>query len=206
MGTDQIDHMKNKLDSIKILLIISICFSFLMAFTTVYRDKLTPIPKIPSKSIVNIPITPLEIPQIKIKLSPTEQFLNDLGHRESSNRYHVVNQYGYMGKYQFGSKTLKNLGYNISRKVFLNSPEIQEEAMLKLLKANKHTLRRQIKKYNNRLVNGVYITESGILAAAHLAGPGNVRKWLRNGTEFQDGNGTKITSYLKQFANYNLYL
>jgi hypothetical protein len=50
----------------------------------------------------------------------------------------------------------------------------------------------------------VYITESGLLAAAHLAGPGNVKKFLRKGYEFKDGNGTKMTSYMIKFSNYRL--
>ena len=48
------------------------------------------------------------------------------------------------------------------------------------------------------------ITESGILAAAHLAGPGNVKKFFKKGVEFKDGNGTKMTSYLTQFSGYEL--
>ena len=133
-----------------------------------------------------------------------DTFLYEMAKRESSNRYHVVNQYGYMGAYQFGSKTLKDLGYNVTRKEFLSNPALQEEAMLKLLKANKHTLRRQIKKYDGKLVNGVLVTESGLLAAAHLVGAGSVRKWVRNGKEFKDGNGVTLVSYLKRFNGYYL--
>ena len=138
-----------------------------------------------------------EIPNLNI-------FLNDLGYRESSNRYDVVNQYGYMGKYQFGKSTLKGLGYNISKEEFLSSPDLQEEAMIKLLKANKHTLRRQIKRYDGKLVNGVLVTESGLLAAAHLVGAGSVRKWVRNGKTYRDGNGVTLVSYLTKFNGYYL--
>jgi hypothetical protein len=55
------------------------------------------------------------------------------------------------------------------------------------------------------VVNGIKITESGILAAAHLAGPGNVKKFLRsNGTRsFNDGFGTSIKHYFKKFAGYD---
>jgi hypothetical protein len=76
--------------------------------------------------------------------------------------------------------------------------------MFVLLKRNKHTLRREIKKYVGKTINGIYITESGILAAAHLGGAGNVKKFFRKGYEFKDGNGTKMTSYMKRFANYEL--
>ena len=153
-------------------------------------------------------IAPLPEPVIEapnfIKVYNLETFLYDMAERESSNRYDVVNQYGYMGAYQFGSQTLKNLGYKVTRKEFLSNPILQEEAMLKLLKANKHTLRKQIKKYDGKLVNGVLVTESGLLAAAHLVGAGTVRKWVRNGKKYTDGNGVDLTSYLVKFNGYYL--
>ena len=132
-------------------------------------------------------------------------FLDAIGFRESSNNYKAVNQFGYLGKYQFGRKTLNAIGFeNVSNREFLANPSIQEEAMLILLKQNKHTLRKEIAKYSGKVINGIYITESGILAAAHLAGAGNVKKFFRKGYEFKDGNGTKMTSYMKRFANYKL--
>ena len=132
-------------------------------------------------------------------------FLDAIGFRESSGNYKAVNRFGYLGKYQFGRATLNAIGFkNVSNREFLANPSIQEKAMLTLLKRNKHTLRREIKKYVGKTIHGVYITESGILAAAHLAGAGNVRKFFRKGYEFKDGNGTKMTSYMIKFANYSL--
>ena len=159
-------------------------------------------------------IKPLEIvePKLEVKIKiPAirnhNKFLDEVGFRESSNNYKAVNQFGYLGKYQFGRKTLNAIGFkDISNYEFLSNPEIQEEAMLVLLQKNKHTLRREIKKYVGETVNGIYITESGILAAAHLGGAGNVRKFFRKGYEFEDGNGTKMTSYMIRFADYNLNL
>ena len=159
-------------------------------------------------------IKPLEIvePKLEVKIEiPAirnhNKFLDEVGFRESSNNYKAVNQFGYLGKYQFGRKTLNAIGFeDVSNYEFLSNPEIQEEAMLVLLQKNKHTLRREIKKYVGETVNGIYITESGILAAAHLGGAGNVRKFFRKGHEFEDGNGTKMTSYMIRFADYNLNL
>jgi hypothetical protein len=132
-------------------------------------------------------------------------FLDAIGFRESSGNYKAVNRFGYLGKYQFGRATLNAIGFkNVSNREFLANPSIQEKAMLTLLKRNKHTLRREIRKYVGKTIHGVYITESGILAAAHLGGAGNVKKFFRNGKNFADGNGTKITSYMKRFANYEL--
>ena len=174
----------------------------LMAFTT-YRSVIAPIQEIKPQPIQLIPIT-IETPVITIKLTSHNEFLNAIGHRESSNNYTVVNEFGYMGKYQFGNQTLKGLGIEVSKTDFINDPALQEKAMLLLLTHNKKKLKRYIKKYEGTIVHGVYITESGILAAAHLAGQGNVRKFLRNGFEFKDGNGTKMTAYMKQFGGYKL--
>ena len=178
---------------------------FLSAFKE-YKKTLIPISSIitPIKTIIPLDIDYLEAPVIEIKPTSHQQFLDAIGQRESSNRYDVVNSYGYMGKYQFGSKTLKGLGYKVSKEEFLNNPELQEQAMLDLLKHNKKKLKRFIDKYEGKTVHGIYITEPGILAAAHLAGQGNVRKFFRKGYEFKDGFGTKMTSYMSQFGGYNL--
>ena len=163
---------------------------------------------------IEVPIKKIDVvkPKLEVKIEmPTVKnhntFLNDIGFRESTNNYKAVNQFGYLGKYQFGRKTLNAIGFkDVSNREFLVNPSIQEEAMLVLLKRNKRTLRREIKKYVGKTINGVYITESGLLAAAHLAGAGNVRRFFRKGYEFRDGNGTKMTSYMIKFANYNLNL
>jgi|TARA_R110000803_G_scaffold110767_1_gene179247 hypothetical protein len=190
--------MKNLLKFIVCVLSIV----FMMAFKS-YRASLIPVIEIETKSIVLIPIK-IENPKLEIKLTGHQQFLDAIGHRESGNRYNIVNKYGYMGKYQFGKATLKGLGIKVSNEEFINSPELQEKAMQLLLEHNKKKLKRYIKKYEGTIVHGVYITESGILAAAHLGGQGNVRKFFRNGYEFKDGFGTNITSYMELFSNYKL--
>ena len=168
-------------------------------------------------TVVAIEVTPVKevsviTPKLEVKtempiVKNHSKFLDDIGFRESSNNYKAVNQFGYLGKYQFGRNTLNAIGFDsISNYEFLSNPSIQEEAMLTLLKKNKHTLRKEIKKYVGQTINGIYITESGILAAAHLGGAGNVRKFFRKGYEFKDGNGTKMTSYMVRFADYDLNL
>jgi len=186
----------------KVLLALSIAL-VLYSFGSMMKAKITEVNSIEVEKLV---VTKeIEIKAEVIKEIPNlNLFLNDIGFRESSNRYDIVNQYGYMGKYQFGIKTLKSLGIKTTKKEFLSSPDLQEEAMITLLKSNQHNLRRQIKKYDGKLVNGILVTESGLLAAAHLGGPGSVKKWLRSGEDFKDGNGTKITSYIKTFNGYDL--
>ena len=160
----------------------------------------TPIKEI---SVIQPELKVVKLPAVKNHSS----FLNAVGYRESTNNYKAVNQFGYLGKYQFGRKTLNAIGLDsVSNREFLANPNIQEEAMSILLKKNRHTLRREIRKYVGDTINSIYITESGILAAAHLAGAGNVKKFFRRGYEFKDGNGTKMTSYMIMFANYDLKL
>tara|TARA_R110000822_G_scaffold291733_2_gene413702 strand:+ start:763 stop:1359 length:597 start_codon:yes stop_codon:yes gene_type:complete len=194
-----------KLDNIEFVLGFAfVLFMFMLSsFGYMMHRNYTIASELEIAEIAPLPEPVIEAPNY-IKVYNLDTFLYDMAVRESSNRYDVVNQYGYMGAYQFGSQTLKNLGYKVTRKEFLSNPALQEEAMLKLLKANKHTLRRQIKKYDGKLVNGVLVTESGLLAAAHLVGAGSVRKWVRNGKEFKDGNGVTLVSYLKRFNGYYL--
>jgi len=193
--------MKKQILTVIISMIATIS---LVGFTTNYiKPKIYMVTELESKPVQPIKI---EIEPVSIDINETEMFLNAIGMRESSNRYDVVNGWGYMGKYQFGKRTLKNLGYDISKKEFLNSPHIQEMAMLDLLSHNKKILQSYINQYSGVIVDGIEITESGILAAAHLGGPGNVKRYFKKGKQFKDGNGTKLTSYLTNFSGYALNL
>lgn len=131
-------------------------------------------------------------------------FKEALGFKESGGDYKIINEFGYMGKYQFGRGTLKLIGVRDTN-LFLNSPDLQEAAFYANASRNKWILRKDIEQFNDQVVNGIKITESGILAAAHLAGPGNVKKFLRsNGTNsFNDGFGTSIKYYFKKFGGYD---
>ena len=191
-----------KLDNIVILLLFALVLYTLMAFTT-YKSYPNNVSEIKPIEIQPIEI---EIESFELVQPSHQQFLEAIGHRESSNNYSVINEFGYMGKYQFGKATLKGLGINVTKEEFINNPKLQERAMHMLLSHNQKKLKRYIKKYDGKIVHGILITESGILAAAHLAGQGNVRKFLKNGFVFEDGNGTKMTSYMKQFGGYILNL
>ncbi len=131
-------------------------------------------------------------------------FKEALGFKESRNNYFSVNTLGYLGKYQFGKSTLKLIGIN-NASLFLKTPELQEKAFIANTQRNKWVLRRDIKRFEGRYVNGIKITESGILAAAHLAGPGSVKKYLRSyGKQgFSDAYGTTIRSYMKRFSGFD---
>lgn len=131
-------------------------------------------------------------------------FKQALAIKESQGLYRLVNPFGYMGKYQFGKSTLRGLGiYNT--KEFLNNPRLQERAFKALLSKNKWELRREIEQYEGKIIRGVKVTESGLLAAAHLAGAGSVKNFLKsNGKKgFRDGFGTSLKSYIKKFGGYD---
>ena len=180
---------------------------FLTAFkvSRVLREWQEPL-YVDSRPAIMVMMPKLEAPKIEIDRKDHESFLRKIGHVESGNRYSIVNRWGYMGKYQFGIETLRALDIKASKKEFLSSPILQEKAMAKLLAENKKSLRRYIRKYDKKVVHGVYVTESGILAAAHLGGAGNVQNWFKHGEDFKDGNGTPITRYMKIFSGYNLNL
>jgi len=131
-------------------------------------------------------------------------FQQSLAARESQGKYHKVNSLGYLGKYQFGAETLKSLGIK-DEEQFLQNRKMQERAFIANLSRNKWELRKEIEKYAGRVIRGIPITESGILAAAHLGGPGSVKRFLKsNGRrKCKDGYGTSIGEYMKDFAGYD---
>jgi len=132
-------------------------------------------------------------------------FMEAVGKRESGGNYKIVNKYGCLGKYQFCS--LRNVPEAQSRTHFLNSPDLQDRAMIELLRRNKTYLQPYIDQYAGALVlDGVVITESGILAGAHLAGPGGMERYFKYGRNGRDANGTSVTSYLIKFSGYKLEL
>ena len=167
-----------------------------------------------------------------------EAFLVALGFRESSSRYHVTSPSGtFLGKYQLGPMALQDIGFmnadrtwtSLARQFgvtdnqsFLNSPTAQEYA----IRAYHQRLWRSVENWghderigttftgtlagSNERVS-IEITASGLLAGAHLVGPGNDTNNQR-GLEFMfrtgiipvDGNGMPATRYMSDFGNYDL--
>jgi len=132
-------------------------------------------------------------------------FKEALAFKESQGNYSSVNTLGYLGKYQFGANTLKLMGVN-DTKLFLENPMVQENIFELNVSRNKWILRRDIKRFVDKKINGVVITESGIVAAAHLAGAGNVKKYLRSygQMDFSDAYGSTVAYYMKKFGGYDV--
>lgn len=132
-------------------------------------------------------------------------FKEALAFKESQGKYTAINTLGYLGKYQFGITTLDR--FNIKNpESFLTNPELQEKAFAALCSVNKWILRKDILRKVGATINGITITESGILAAAHLSGAGNVKKYLRSNGSYNltDAYGSSIEYYMQKFAGYDL--
>jgi len=147
----------------------------------------------------------VEIPNYVFLINDYTGFKELLGFKESSGRYNRVNKFGFMGKYQFNLNTLKMYKIN-DASYFINNAKLQERVFLINVQRNKWILRKDIKWFVGTVINGTKISESGIIAAAHLAGPGNVKKYLRSGgkDDKKDAFGTSISKYIKYFKNFDL--
>lgn len=132
-------------------------------------------------------------------------FKEALAFKESQGKYRAINTLGYLGKYQFGKTTLERFRiYNTE--AFLKNPELQERTFMAYCRVNKWILRKDIERSVGKIINGVKITESGILAAAHLSGAGNVKKYLRSNGQYNrsDAYGASIEMYIKKFAGFDV--
>jgi hypothetical protein len=132
-------------------------------------------------------------------------FKEALAFKESKGNYFAVNTFGYLGKYQFGMSTLELMGV-YSDQQFLGDPVLQERVFQVNVARNKWILRRDIKRFVGKRIRGIEITESGMLAAAHLAGAGNVKRYLRSfgKRDVMDDYGTNIAHYIKEFSGYDI--
>lgn len=151
-------------------------------------------------------------------------FLQSLAQRESGNRPGVVNRHGYAGLFQMGGAALHDAGYYTgtnnrwqaawtgrdginSLQDFLASPQAQVNAITAYHQVIQRYIRSNgLDAYIGRTVNGVTVTQSGLIAGAHLVGMGNLRTWLQsNGRAVpRDGNQVPITAYVQQFAGYGV--
>jgi len=151
------------------------------------------------------------------------KFKIDLGDRESSGDYKAVNSLGFLGRFQFGKPRLWDLGYSIdgwkpswwsykrlssykvsiiTKQQFLDDPILQDRLFLDHISRLKKVIRRKYSKYYNHW-NSVWLSESGLVAGAHLKGLGGVKQFM-NGEDNSDAYGTKISEYIEKFAGYDL--
>lgn len=149
-----------------------------------------------------------------------EAFLNKLGYYESGNRYNITNEFGYLGRWQVGMDGLQDVGFVdssgnwtalansfgvYSKQDFLNSPEAQDYA-IRLFHKKIWSYIQYLgdDQYIGSEFDGIQVTLSGLIGAAHLVGAGGVHKMFMTGVVTTDALGNKCTFYLKVLANYDL--
>ncbi|MCK9608031.1 MAG: TIGR03758 family integrating conjugative element protein [Methylomonas sp.] len=155
-------------------------------------------------------------------------YLAALSAKESSNNPSSVNQYGFLGRYQMGESALIDAGYyqkdltpdtndwqgvwtgknGIGSKAdFLANAAGQTQAISDYNSKQWRTIQPLgLDNYLGQTVAGILMTESGLLAGAHLVGVGGLKKYLQsNGTVVpSDANNTAITQYIAAFNGYNI--
>ncbi len=197
--------MKKKL--FKVLCILSVMYFLTTGFSS--WKKVTVVYNVPNENAITTvnPIVVIENDTDILRPFIGNSFIGfkeAVGFKESQGKYNRINTLGYLGKYQFGKSTLKRFKiYDTT--LFLKDSKLQEDAFAALCAVNKWILIRDIRRSVGKRINGIRITESGILAAAHLAGAGSVKKYLRSNGEFQfsDAYGTTLENYMKKFAGYD---
>lgn len=167
-------------------------------FVTIAIVERLPHPE-PKKIPMSIPVPPPPPTSVKV-------FMEKIAKIESGGNYKVVNEYGMMGKYQFNPKTVKALGFDVTREEFLNNPQLQDQVMMAYIRANHQDLKPVIDRYNGKYVKGIKITRASILAGAHFAGSGGVVRYLNSDDQVGtvDARGTTLKKYMELFSNFNL--
>jgi len=149
-------------------------------------------------------------------------FRKAMAMRESSCNYSAVNQFGYLGAYQFGMARLCDLGYTerIQGKkgwsnkcfkwkephddhTFLHSHKWQDQVFDKHVKNLMSQIKRHSIQYINTEIDDLFVTWSGAVAGCHLVGHGGFRQWCQ-GKDKADGNGVHIEAYIELFNGYDL--
>lgn len=138
-----------------------------------------------------------------------KNFKSAIAAKESSDNWKEYNPYGYIGKFQFGKAALELTGFgHVNFVEFMNNPSVfpekdQEKAMDSLLHINEFILKSYIDEFEGEyLMDSIQITRTGLLAAAHLAGPGNVMRFLETNGKYNpsDQMGTSLSDYLTTFG------
>lgn len=138
-----------------------------------------------------------------------------LGLMESDNNYNVINSSGYIGRYQFGVTTLNNLKrlYSLpgwkDQNYFRSNPDLQDKYLAALVHDSLNQISStELKNYIGVVKSGrkrfptlkAPVNVYGLLAAIHLSGAGNVRKYFKDGYDPDDGL-TSLSDYLVYFSS-----
>ena len=139
-------------------------------------------------------------------------FMETMMKLESGGDY-SISKGQYWGAYQICQMGREEAGIGcMDSETFLKDKDIQNWAMNKVMIKNYQYLKPVIREYKIPKRGGVrignnLITQSGLLAAAHLVGASRAIEYIRsNGIDVgKDGNGVSLTKYL-QMNNFDLEL
>jgi hypothetical protein len=151
-------------------------------------------------SVPQMPMLPLSTP------TPTELFMKKVAEIESMNDYSSVSIHGMLGKYQFSPTTIKDLGFDITAKEFLDDWVLQDSVMIRYMTINDSSLANLINRYDGILMNDMLLSRASILAGAHFAGTTGMRRYLTSGGQVSvtDRHGMHIQQYISQFSDIDL--
>lgn len=154
-------------------------------------------------------------------------FLAAVAQRESSMNPNAVNRLGYVGLFQMGTMAMTDAGYYTPNGTRNNSwqgswtgkggvtslSQLESNPDLQIQAVNAYYQRVEgyissygLNQYVGQTIDGVLVTQSGLVAGAHLVGIGELQRYLNSGGAYvpKDGNGVPITQYIQQFAGYSL--
>src|SRR5690606_13469993 len=158
-----------------------------------YNEEVKPLYSKEEKSPEDIPVT--LVGQYKV-------FADSLATIISNKKYDTIFPNGSLGKYAIGDLILRDLGFKPTAKFkreFLQDTLLQEECFKVICMINKYRMRNYIDKYSGSVYNDVLITESGVLAGAHLIGATTLKGWFSN-----DYNNDEVTEVVEKMQGFDL--
>lgn len=129
-------------------------------------------------------------------------FADSLGTIISNKKYDTIFKNGSLGKYAIGNMCLKDLGFSPTakfREEFLKDSLLQEECFRVICMMNKYRMRNYIDKYNGVQYKQVTISESGLIAGAHLIGATTLKSWFT-----KNYKNAEVTDVIKKMNGFNL--
>lgn len=145
-----------------------------------------------------------------------DQFRDKLASYEGN--WKSVNSGGCVGRYQFCKGTYQDISKKLYGKIipintFLNSPEIQNNFLDRLVSDNANSVLKLLPIAQKNI--SPTITLSGLVGGAHLKGYGNdkcagkisncgIMNYVLYGIDSKDGNGTPISKYVFGLSGYEI--
>lgn len=165
-----------------------------------------------------------------INLQNTGNYYTDLATIESTNKHTKIGNGGYLELYQLGEAALTDAGYYKkeatkgqkikynndwsgtwtgkngvnSKEDFLNNRIVQDIAIREYHQINWDKYLKNYQQHEGKEINGIKLTQSGMVSCAHLVGHDKFKKFIdsKGKTDKQDGNLVPCSEYLKKFGGY----